>query len=120
MLRIIAPANHAVFDAPVDIPIFVYGQTLGVGYEFTNVQIFAGTNSLGFTHRLNRLLLPPVYGISPIAIPEDIAQFDLPEYSLVWTNPAPGTYVLTAVGQRPYPGVHAPPRAQSSLSPPLP
>ncbi len=94
----------------VDIPIFVYGQTLGIGYEFTNVQIFAGTNSLGFTHRLNRLLLPPIYGYPPIATPGDIAQFDLPEYSLVWTNPAPGTYVLTAVGQRPSPVFTLPPR----------
>ena len=38
--RIVSPANHALFYAPVDIPIFAYALR-------TNVEFYAGTNDLG-------------------------------------------------------------------------
>ena len=89
--RIISPANHAVFYAPVDIPIFAYALR-------TNVEFYAGTNDLGPGISL---------GLGPVARPPGVAQPDfviarpIPRlenlYYRVWTNAPAGTDPLTVV-----------------------
>ncbi|HEX3799194.1 MAG TPA: hypothetical protein VH413_10875 [Verrucomicrobiae bacterium] len=95
-VRILSPANRATFYSPVDIPIFVYAGDYGPNIgQFTNVEIFAGTNDLGAANRVSNsfprgLQLPQFpYGISY-----------LPEFTYVWTNPPPATYSLRAVARR--------------------
>jgi hypothetical protein len=94
LVRLTSPANHAVFRAPVDIPITAFAldgfsvQTpINSSNGVTNVEFFAGANDLGPGHHLTRrgplgtdyiLLLPDQYG-------------------LVWSNAPVGTNVLTAV-----------------------
>ncbi len=89
--RIVSPANHALFYAPVDIPIFAYALR-------TNVEFYAGTNDLGPGISL---------GLGPSARPPGVAQPDfviagpIPRlgsiYYRVWTNAPVGTYALTVV-----------------------
>jgi len=94
MVRIISPANHAVFFAPVNIPILAY---VVDSPRTTNVEFYAGTNDLGAGFKLGSSNRPP-----PTAMPG----FDLPDkavtlfgavYCLVWTNAPLGSYALTAV-----------------------
>jgi hypothetical protein len=88
--RIISPANHAVFYAPVDIPIFAYALR-------TNVEFYAGTNDLGsgFNLGLGSADRPP--GVQPdfdIAGPNPLLGHI---FYRVWTNAPPGAYALTVV-----------------------
>jgi hypothetical protein len=89
-VSIISPPNHAVFYAPVDIPIFATVRGFAAGA--TNVEFYAGTNDLGPGHRI---LVPrtPTYPLPPY--PPII--YPLNEYELVWSNAPVGTNVLRAV-----------------------
>ena len=87
--RIISPANHAVFYAPVDIPIFAYALR-------TNVEFFAGTNDLGRGFSVGLAERPP-----GTMYPDFIIAGQNPRlgdiYFRVWTNAQPGSYALTVV-----------------------
>jgi hypothetical protein len=75
-----------VFYTPVDIPIYAYARdSLG---SVTAVRFFAGTTDLGLGQRLH-IATPP----SPIPL----YTFGRDQFSLVWSNPPPGDYALTAV-----------------------
>ena len=95
LIRIVSPSDHAVFFAPVNIPILAYSVE-------TNVEFFAGTNDLG----------PGIcIGLGPTARPPGVAQpgFILTRpilrlgnlYYCVWTNAPVGTNALTAVASFP-------------------
>jgi hypothetical protein len=94
-LSIVSPSDHAVFFAPVNIPIFAYSVQ-------TNVEFFAGTNYIG----------PGIcIGLGPIARPPGVAQPGfvvtrlIPRlehlYYCIWTNAPVGTYALTAIASFP-------------------
>src|ERR1035438_8827300 len=65
LVSIVAPANHAVFYFPVDIPIFAYARD-GFGVP-SAVNFYAGTNRLGAGHLLSvtrcRLIVPLLDGV---------------------------------------------------------
>lgn len=88
-VRIISPPNFAVFRAPVDIPLSAYASE--AGGAISNVQFFAGTNSLGFGIPLEQILPPlPSNGPVPAVFPTNI-------FGLVWSNAPVGTNLLTAL-----------------------
>jgi hypothetical protein len=93
-VRIVSPANHAVFYAPVDIPIFAYTRS---EVRFTNVEFYANGTDLGHgvnlssTNRIYPTLSPPTL-MGP-AILERLGAL----WGLVWSNAPAGTYKLTAV-----------------------
>ena len=103
-VRITSPANHAIFYAPIDIPIFAYVRVLdqdvgpGAGLSFTNVEFYAGTNDLGSGFDLGSIhaAFKPTYGNFVIGRP-------VPRlgsvYCLVWTNAPAGSYALTVVAR---------------------
>jgi hypothetical protein len=104
-IEIISPPNHAVFFAPVNIPILAYASPFGLERSnvlssnlvygvITNVEFFAGTNDLGPGHRLG--ILPPIpVGVTPEPLPPITVLAGL--WSLVWSNAPLGQYPLTAV-----------------------
>jgi len=85
VVRIVSPANGAVFRAPLNIPLFAYAHDAD-GFV-TTVEFFAGTNSLGF----GRPIPLPASGVSPIP-----AIYPTNLYFLLWSNPPAGAYALTA------------------------
>lgn len=85
-VSIVSPANRAVFYAPVDIPIFAYVRDTLLAV--TNVEFYAGTNDLGPGTRLQIAVAPSPY---------PTRTYGRDQFSLVWTNPPPGTYALMAV-----------------------
>jgi hypothetical protein len=94
VVRIISPPNHAVFYAPSDIPIFAFadavypGAVSGAFTTISNVEFFAGNIDLGSGHRV--VVPPPGPLLPPVVL--------LPnEFTLVWSNPPPGAWPLTAV-----------------------
>lgn len=98
-VRIISPANHAVFFTPVDIPIFAYAYPPPVDeITFTNLDFFTNGVYLGTGMNLGRTnaLPKPIYGNFVLARP-------VPRlgavYCLVWTNAPAGTYALTAIAK---------------------
>ncbi len=92
-VRIVSPADHAVFYAPLDIPLFAYTRPEPAA-TFTNLEFFAGTNNLGAGLKLGSTnsFKPPYGGIYFRA---DSRLGSL--YCLVWTNAPVGSYALTAV-----------------------
>ncbi|HEV7926406.1 MAG TPA: Ig-like domain-containing protein, partial [Verrucomicrobiae bacterium] len=90
IVRITSPANHSVFEAPVNIELFAYATDLEG--TVSNVQFFAGSNSLGFG--LPVLVHGPV---SPGPVWTNPPVVPLSTFELLWTNPVPDSYVLTAV-----------------------
>jgi hypothetical protein len=106
--RIICPANHAMFFAPVDIPIFAYALR-------TNVEFFAGTNDLGsgFNLGLGSAGGPPrVQPDFVIAGPNPLLGHI---FYCVWTNAPPGAYALTVVAMGAVDGLDT----SSRTSPPV-
>jgi len=110
-VRIISPANHAAFFAPVDIAIFAYAHRSladALDITFTNVEFFAatssGTNDLGGGFDLDSThpSLKDTYGNFVIARP--VIRLGS-VYCLVWTNAPAGSYALTAVAQGHEPGL---------------
>jgi len=89
-VRITSPANNAVFRSPLNLPIVASARDpyftpfLGLSNLVTNVEFFAGTEDLGAGHRLTQLR--PFIALSLSN-----------QFELVWTNPAAGSYPLTAV-----------------------
>ncbi len=87
VVRITSPPNNSVFTAPVNIELFAFA--FDGDESVSNVQFFAGTNSLGFG-------APVSFGRRgrPSSYPTNI-------YELTWTNPAPASnaYVVTSVAE---------------------
>lgn len=77
VVRIVTPTNHSIFTMPVNIGICAEAHDLD-GFVST-VEFFAGTNSIGV--RTNN---PYSAGA-------------MNPFCLIWTPPAPGEYVLSAV-----------------------
>jgi hypothetical protein len=94
MVRIISPANHAVFFAPVDIPILAY---VVDSPHTTNVEFYAGTNDLGPGFKLGGIARPQAAATPDIVLPDRPITPIGDVYCLVWTNAPPGAYALTAV-----------------------
>jgi hypothetical protein len=93
-VRIISPANHSVFFAPVDIPILAY---VADPLYTTNVEFYANTNDLGHGFKLGATALPPGTVQPDFVLPGEPVTRLGAVYCLVWTNPPPGSYALTAV-----------------------
>ncbi len=90
-VSIVSPANHSVFYAPVDIPIYAYARDSLRSYYSPPVKFYAGGTFLGLGQWLGITNLPPRYPPYPgYAYGRD-------QCLLVWTNPPVGTYALTAV-----------------------
>jgi hypothetical protein len=96
-IRITSPANHAVFYAPVDIPIFAFVVSPAFGSEWTNVEFFAGTNDLGRGFDLGSTNRRPAAVYANFVTTTPILPRTGSLFCLVWTNAPVGTYALTAV-----------------------
>ena len=91
MVRITGPPNGSVFRAPLNLPIFAFAAD--PDGAVASVEFFAGTNSLGLGQTV--MAVPPPLPAGPVQPP--ILIFEPTNYwGLVWTNPPPGTYSLTA------------------------
>jgi hypothetical protein len=94
-VRIVSPANHAVFYTPVDIPIFAYTRSEAV---FTNVEFYANGADLGRGVNLsstNRAVCQTL--ASPTIMPPIFLHRLGSVWCLVWSNAPAGSYALTAV-----------------------
>jgi hypothetical protein len=94
VIRIVSPANHAVFYTPVDIPIFAYVRP-EPNVTFTNVEFYAGSVDLGKGLKLGSTnSLKPIYGgLQFNSLPRRLGSL----YCFVWTNAPLGSNTLTAV-----------------------
>ncbi len=91
VVRITSPPNGSVFRAPLNLPIFSFDAD--PDGSIASVEFFAGTNSLGLGQPV--AAVPPPLPPGPVQPP--ILIFEPTNYwELVWTNPPPGTYALTA------------------------
>lgn len=103
-VRIISPANHATFFAPVDIPIFAYARFPAyipspanpLGGLVTNVEFFAGTNDLGSGFNLGSTTPPPTPTYANLVTLKPIPRLGN-IYCLTWSNPPTGVFALTTV-----------------------
>jgi hypothetical protein len=105
VVRMVSPANGAVFHAPVNLPLFAYAVEPDSTDAVASVEFFVGTNSLGFGQPVKPTpILPPTpvqfdangdTPSNPIVPVRPILPFDL--YSFVWSNASAGNYELTAV-----------------------
>jgi hypothetical protein len=100
-VRIVTPANHAVFFAPVDVPILAYTRSDPSPTTFaayTNVEFYANGQDLGpgillCSNRLTPALSPPGYMTAdPLGRLHEV-------WGLVWSNAPAGSYTLTAVAR---------------------
>ncbi len=92
VIRIISPANGAVFRAPINLPLFVFFTYPYAPGDYASVGFYDGTNFLGTAHPVSPPpppLLPTPGGPVPPTTLTDI-------YELVWTNAPVGNHVLTA------------------------
>jgi hypothetical protein len=91
VVRIIAPANGAIFFAPVNVPLYAYAND--ADGSVASVEFFAGANSLGFGQPVPVAtpLASPLYvgGPLPPAHPTNL-------FFLIWSNAPPGAYALMA------------------------
>ena len=87
LVRITSPPNGAVLRAPLNLPIYAWAFERGASID--SVEFFAGTNDLGAGQGL---CLGPTPGSQWVTngCPTNL-------FRLVWSNPPPSTYVLTAV-----------------------
>jgi hypothetical protein len=94
-VRIVSPPNHAVFYAPVDIPIIAYTRS---EVDFTNVEFYANGIDLGSGIRLSATNQPVCSALASPDVMSPIALGRLGSlWGLVWSNPPAGAYALTAV-----------------------
>jgi len=87
-----APPNHAVFYAPMNLPMVAYANS--PDGSIATVQFFAGTNHLGFGTPFQPPVEQPLDGAG-VAPPSSspILHF----FIVTWTNPPVGSFDLTAV-----------------------
>ena len=89
IVRIISPPDHATFRSPINLPLYAYAND--PAGSSARVEFLAGTNSLGVGQAIQVTNIgvgtfPPP---PPAAILTNL-------FLLVWTNPPPGSYALTA------------------------
>ena len=114
-VRIVSPADHAVFYAPVDIPIFAFTHAISMSLsqyaetDFTNVEVYATNGNvrydLGPATRLDATTNRPVPYFNYTVDHLQLAQFSSRFHSvwcLVWSNVPQGSYALTAVANGRY------------------
>jgi Bacterial Ig domain/Calx-beta domain len=93
VVRITSPPNHAVYRAPVKIPLYAYAADFDG--SVSAVEFFADGANLGFGQPV--MAVPPPLPPGPWQPPIVIFQ-PTNFWELTWTNPAPGTNIaLTAV-----------------------
>lgn len=81
-VRLTKPLDGQTFAAPVNIPLRAV--TVDPDGYVPHIEFYAGTNLIGAQTRY--FLLPPTPGQEMV-------------YEMIWTNPAPGRYLLTARSQ---------------------
>lgn len=98
-IRIIAPANHTVFFAPVNVPLLAYTRinpSPGTEAYYSNVVFYANGQLLG-----SGVILCSNRFISNLAFPGQMPGDPLSRlhevWGLVWSNAPAGSYALTAV-----------------------
>jgi hypothetical protein len=93
VIRIVSPANGAMFFAPVNIPLYAFVSD-PPGGSVESVEFFDGTNNLGFGQTV------PV--VTPLASGGVVVGGPVPPvyptnlYYLIWTNAPVGDHILTA------------------------
>ncbi len=93
VLRITSPPNQSDFRAPMNIVLLAYA--FDPDGWVSSVEFFAGSNSLGLGHPIPSPISPgPIFPANPYPMPP-IYLSNL--FELIWTNPAPGAYAVTAV-----------------------
>ena len=86
VVRIISPANGSIFHGPLDLPLFAWAADRdGL---VTGVEFFTNGVDLGPGHLLCSPPMPG--GPTPMICSSNL-------FTLVWSNAAPGDYLLTAV-----------------------
>jgi hypothetical protein len=96
-VRIVSPANHAVFYTPVDIPIFAYTRS---EVPFTNVEFYANGTDLGHGVKLSSTNRPVFQAFASPDIMGPTALGRLTAvWCLVWSNAPAGSYALTAAAK---------------------
>jgi hypothetical protein len=95
-VRIASPANHSVFSAPVDIPIFIFTRSEA---DFTNVEVYANGVDIGPATSLATTARPLPYFSYTLTEPALLAARFRSLWCLVWSNVPPTNYTLTAVGK---------------------
>jgi hypothetical protein len=93
IVRISSPPNMSDFRAPVNLPLLAFAND-PAGLPLV-VEFFAGTNALGFGQGLAINPGGPIIPY-PATNPPPAVLFTN-TFVLIWTNPPPGAYVLTAV-----------------------
>ncbi|PYJ05049.1 MAG: hypothetical protein DME25_09150 [Verrucomicrobia bacterium] len=88
VVRIVSPPNGAIFRAPMSIPIYAYAHDLDDAVA--TVEFFANGNSQGFGSQI------PCTNFTATCTNCTVRPCPTNIYFLVWSNPAPGTYALTA------------------------
>ncbi len=94
VVRITSPPNNSVFSAPVNITLFAFA--FDGDESVSNVQFYAGTNSLGFGVPVLFYRPGPVMTNGPQPWPP---VFPTNVFELIWSNPAPSTNMVTAVAE---------------------
>jgi hypothetical protein len=95
-VRIVSPPNHAVFCAPVNIPMLAFTRLTTIA-DFTNVEFYANGVDLGHGTRLY-LPVQPIYGLaSPGIMSVDILGRLHELWSFDWSNAPAGSYTITVV-----------------------
>ena len=125
VVRITSPPEHAVFRAPVTVPIFAYA--FDPGGLVTAVEFFDGSNLLGLGSPIGPIPLP----VTPIAYttPVSPAAVSYPPISIVtptnlfvyvWSNAPVGDHVLTALATDNHGGATVSPPVDITILPPVP
>lgn len=106
VVRITSPQNHAIFRAPVTLPLFAYAHD--PDGSIASVEYFDGTNALGYGHPISvaPIATPLAGGAAAYSTPVSPGPIPLPPIPIipptnlfvyVWTNVPVGPHALTAV-----------------------
>jgi hypothetical protein len=94
-VRIVSPANHAVYYTPADIPVFAYTSSEAI---FTNVEFYADGINLGHGANLSSTNRAPFQAFAAPSIMRPAVLSRLGSlWCVVWSNAPAGNHTLTAV-----------------------
>src|SRR5207247_10551025 len=88
LVTIVSPPNGAIFPAPMSIPIYAYAHDLDDAVA--TVEFFANGNSQGFGSQI------PCTNFTATCTNCTVRPCPTNIYFLVWSNPPPNVYALTA------------------------